>query len=131
MKHKLLYTLLLLSTVFFASCRKEVKNITGEVRMLSLRYMDVDIDGHSVRFDMKDAQITNGALMPEDSVAIDYIGSLQSQKAQALLVRLIPKQGHIVSLKPDTTKQLVTEEATAQEQKASAEFLRISKKHGH
>lgn len=131
MKHKLLHIILLLLTLLFASCRKEVKSIKGEVRGLSLRYMDVAIDGHSVQFDIKDAQLTNGAIMPADSVAIDYIGDLQSQEARALTVRLIPKQSRIVSLQPDTTKQLATEEATPQEQKASAEFLRISKKHGH
>lgn len=131
MKHKLLNIILLLLIMLFASCRKEVKSIKGEVRMLSMRYMDVAIDGHSVRFDIKDAQLTNGAVMPNDSISIDYVGSLQSQEARALAVRLIPKQSRIVSLQPDTTKQLVTEEATPQEQDASAEFLRIAKKRGH
>lgn len=87
------------------------------------------IDDHQVTFDYKQATFDNGFVMAGDSAVINYIGSLSDEPVKAVLIKLIPKKGHVVNAVYDPNKKLETAPMTPEQQKQLEEGVEFAKKH--
>lgn len=82
MKKYVIIPLLLLVLFAVQSCRKEIKVCTAKVQEVTdSMSMKTMIGDYEITFDMSKARLTNGAVMPGDSVRINYIGDLKERKA--------------------------------------------------
>ena len=114
-----------------SSCREKIQSTAGVVKKLNDTAMVAKISDYLITFDIKKMKLTHGAVMPGDSVKIDYVGDLKERKAIALIVTYIPQAGHYVEAGYDPTKKLITKPSTPKEDKELDEFLKDAKKHGH
>lgn len=87
------------------------------------------IDDHQVTFDYKQATFDNGFVMAGDSAEINYIGSLSDEPVKAVLIKLIPKKGHVMNAVYDPNKKLETAPMTDKEVKEMEEGVEFAKKH--
>jgi hypothetical protein len=119
------------------SCHKVVReDVRALVDEINDSVMVTKIDGKVVKFDVTEAQFTNGAVMYGDSVIVSYIGDLSMKRAFAERVYLIEKMGNIVIIdhnKPDTTKEVMTRPADpkqdAKAKKNAERMVRFAKKY--
>ncbi len=88
-----------------------------------------NIDDHKITFDIKKATFDNGAVMEGDSAEVRYVGNLSDEHVLAVIVKLIPKKGHIVNAVYDPNKKLETAPMSADEQKKFNEGIEFAKKH--
>ena len=84
---------------------------------------------HKVTFDFRQATFDNGYVMAGDSAEVSYIGELSDDPVKAVLIKLIPKQGHIVNAVYDPNKQLETAPMTEEQQEALDKGVEFAKKH--
>ena len=96
----------------------------GEGRYLVDQVTDSILLTHNgndvLRFDILQASYTNGLIQNGDSVAITYEGTPDDTgKAKALTIALIPKPSSVVEMGVDTSRELITREATEEEIEAS------------
>lgn len=102
------------TALLFAACSPEIKVCTGHVNSLNDSVMVLQIGEYEVSFDVVKARLTNGAVIPGDSVNVDYIGDLRKKQARAILINLIPPKGTVIDNTVDTTKELLTRPANPQ-----------------
>ena len=114
-----------------SSCREKIQSTAGVIKKINDTVMVTKISDYLISFDIKKVKLTHGAVMPGDSIKIDYIGDLKERKAIALVVTYIPQTGHYVEAGYDPTKKLQTKSSTPKEDKELDEFLKNAKKHGH
>ena len=88
-----------------------------------------NIDDHRVTFDIKQATFDNGFVMAGDSAVVHYIGSLSDDPVKAVLIKLIPKKGHVVDAVYDPNKKLETAPMSPEEEKSLEEGVEFAKKH--
>lgn len=110
-----------------ASCSEEVKSCAGRINSLNDSLMVMQIGEYEVNVNLSQARLTNGAIMPGDSVNVDYQGDLRKKSVKALLISLIPPQGTYVDAGVDTTRELQTTPMTDEEVRASQEFFEMQK----
>ena len=90
-----------------SSCQQnELRECRGVVTGITDSTLTAVIDGDTVQFEARDMRLTNGVMMPSDSVKINYIGRLEGQ-AKALTGELIPKT-RIVDAVYNPEKELET-----------------------
>lgn len=97
---KLFFTLFIIALVLTAmtGCRKSgLQNTCGVVKDLKIHKdtllsmtLIINEDGDTMLFNMDDARIQRGMMMPRDSVIVDYMYG-QGDTIKALVVTLIPK----------------------------------------
>ena len=97
---KLFFTLFIVALVLTAmtGCRKSgLQNICGVVKDLKIHKdtllsmtLIINEDGDTMLFNMDDARIQRGMMMPRDSVIVDYMYG-QGDTIKALVVTLISK----------------------------------------
>lgn len=87
------------------------------------------IDDHRVTFAIKQATFDNGFVMAGDSAVVHYIGSLSDDPVKAVLIKLIPKKGHVVDAVYDPNKKLETAPMTPEKVKSLEEGVEFAKKH--
>ena len=125
---------LLASVLFLCSCGEDIKTCSGRIKELTDSTMVAVTGGKDVTFDISRVQYDNGIVMAGDSVGIHYVGKLGGE-AYAVLVRLFPKQGEVMTIgrEADTSRVLKTkdEPMTEQELRSLENFVRKSKAHGH
>lgn len=124
MKKYVIIPLLLLVMLAMHSCRKEIKVCTAKIEEVSdSTSMITMIGDYQISFDISKARFTNGAVMPGDSVRINYIGDLKERKAKALVVYLIPKPGNVVDAVYDPNKELLTKPMDPEDKRRLDEFV--------
>lgn len=112
-----------------SSCKDKLQTTNAEVKKLTDTTFVATIDKYDISFDSKDARYDNGAIMEGDSVTIHYVGNLRDKKVKAMLVKLLPREGNIVEVKYDPTKDLKTKEISPEELKKLKEGVKYSKSH--
>lgn len=114
-------------------CKKnnKIEIVEGVIMGQTDSTVTLIINQNKVVFDTKQCRYTNGAVMIDDSVKIDYVGDLSEKQATALIIYLHPKPGRWVDAKYDPTKELKTKPMTEEEKKNLDDFVREAKKHGH
>ena len=85
------------------------------------------IDGHHITFDIKKATFDNGFVMAGDSCEIHYIGALSDDPVKVVLIKLIPKKGHVVNAVYNPNKKLETAPMSPEEQKSLDEGVDFAK----
>ena len=100
-------------TLTFYACHKVVRDQTfALVDEMNDSVLVAKINGERVKFDITEANFTNGAVMYGDSVIIHYIGDLSMKRAYAEAVHLVNRPGRIVEVPTDgsidSTKELKT-----------------------
>ena len=89
------------------SCRHKI--VRDECRALVDEINDSvlvgKIDGSKIKFDVRDASFTHGAVMYGDSVIIHYIGDLSMKRALAESVFLLDRPGKIIEVPKDPAKR--------------------------
>ena len=89
-------------TVCMVSCRKVVRDdVRALVDEINDTVMICKIDGSKVKFDIKEARFTHGAVMYGDSVIVKYIGDLSMKRAFAESVYLIERPSQIIVIDKD------------------------------
>lgn len=89
-------------TVCMVSCRKVVRDdVRALVDEINDSVMICKIDGSKVKFDIKEARFTHGAVMYGDSVIVKYIGDLSMKRAFAESVYLIERPSQIIVIDKD------------------------------
>ena len=132
MKKLLIFPLLLLSVLLIQSCRKEIKICTAKVsEVKDSTEMLTQIGDYEIKFDIKDARFTHGAVMQGDSVRINYIGELSKREAKALVVYILPKPGNVVDAVYNPDTELKTREMSEEKRERFKEFVRITKQRGN
>ncbi len=97
--------------VTLAGCSDKPKSYTGVVKSLTDTTLVASAAGRDATFGITKAEVTNGAIMPGDSVQLYYIGDPDDKDAQALVIRLIPRPGTVVDAVYDPNKPLLTKPA--------------------
>lgn len=103
----LLLSLCLFIGMSFVSCGDKIQVCSGKVKRLTDSTMIVTIDNHSVKFDMKNAEYSNGFVLVDDSVSIHYVGDFKEKNVRAVTVRIIPRST-VVDAVYDPSKELKT-----------------------
>ena len=110
-------------------CHKaERADATGVVDEITDSVMIVKIDGSKVKFDITECTFTNGAVMYGDSVIVGYVGDLSASYSVAETCYLIVKPSPIVEEGVDTTKALITREASPEEIEEIDKMIEAAKK---
>ena len=99
----------------------ELKEARAVVKSMTDSTVVATIDGEDATLLTKDVRTVNGAYMPGDSVVVNYVGSLSSGEARALLIALIPKPSEIFEGGVDMSRELKTADMSAEEQETSEE----------
>ena len=91
---KTLFAFLITILLFtFAGCRDNIKTCAGKIKNMTDTTIVANMGDYDITFDIKKAEVSNGAVMPNDSVLIHYVGDLSEKKATALVIKLIPHKG--------------------------------------
>ena len=102
-------------TVCMVSCHKVVRaDVRALVDEINDTVMVAKIGDSKVKFDIRQARFTNGAVMYGDSVIVNYIGDLSMKRAFAESIWLIERPGNIIVVDhnaPDTVKEVMTRPA--------------------
>ncbi len=124
-KYVVIPLLLLVAVLAMQSCRKEIKVCTAKVEQVAdSTTMTTHVGDYAISFDISKARFTHGAVMPGDSVRINYVGDLKERKAKALIVYLIPKPGNVVEVGYDAGKELLTKPMDPEDRRRLDEFVR-------
>ena len=112
----------------FNACSDEIKSTKVSIQSMTDTTFVSVIDDHRVTFDIKQATFDNGCVMAGDSAVVHYIGSLSDDPVKAVLIKLIPKKGHVVDAVYDPNKKLETAPMTKEEVKELEEGVEFAKK---
>ena len=120
--------------VLTVSCRHEVvrDDVKALVDEINESVLVGKIDGTKVKFDIREATFTHGAVMYGDSVIINYIGDLSMKRALAKTVFLLERKGNIIEIprepeKRDTVKKLMTKPADSKQLEESRRAVNAAK----
>ena len=113
----------------FNACGDEIKSTKVSIQSMTDTTFVSVIDDHRVTFDFEQATFDNGFVMAGDSAVVHYIGSLSDDPVKAVLIKLIPKKGHVVDAVYDPNKKLETAPMTKEEVKELEEGVEFAKKH--
>lgn len=128
MKKKItLFAVCSLSVLFFSCSSHEIKNTSAKITSMTDTTINATVGEDEIVFNTKKASYSNGAVMPDDSVVIYYVGNLSHKKATAAVVSLIPPKGTIVEVGNDTSKELKTVPMTDEEVKEFDDFVEHEK----
>ena len=122
-------TICLIAILSFNACSEEIKSTNVSIKQMTDSTLLTIIDDHQVTFDYKQATFDNGFVMAGDSAVINYIGSLSDDPVKAVLIKLIPKKGHVMNAVYDPNKKLETAPMTDKEVKELEEGVEFAKKH--
>lgn len=128
---KTLFAFLITILLFtFVGCRDNIKTCAGKIKNMTDTTIVANMGDYDITFDIKKAEVSNGAVMPNDSVLIHYVGDLSEKKATALVIKLIPHKGNVVEAIYNPNKKLETKPMTKEEVKENEEFVKAAKR-GH
>ena len=113
----------------FNACSDEIKSTKVSIQSMTDTTFVSVIDDHRVTFDIKQATFDSGFVMAGDSAVVHYIGSLSDNPVKAVLIKLIPKKGHVVDAVYDPNKKLETAPMTPEKVKSLEEGVEFAKKH--
>ena len=116
--------------ITFVGCGKDMKTCAGKIKSMTDTTIVTNIGDYDITFDIKKAEVSNGAVMPGDSIVVHYIGELSEKKATALVIKLIPPKGKVVEAIYDPNKKLETKPMTKEEVKEMNDFVKAAKR-GH
>jgi hypothetical protein len=119
-------------------CRKVVRaDVRALVDEINDTVMVAKIGDSKVKFDIREAKFTHGAVMYGDSVIVNYIGDLDEKRAFAESIYLLERPSQIItidhnapidpSVKPET-KPIETKEAKEM-QRNSDRMIKAAKKY--
>ncbi len=119
-------------TVCMVSCHKVVRDdVRALVDEINDTVMICKIDGSKVKFDIKEARFTHGAVMYGDSVIVKYIGDLSMKRAFAESVYLIERPSQIIVIdkdaKIDPNAEVLTRPADPDNTKLTEEGLKAAR----
>lgn len=94
------------------SCKKELKNVRGEVRNVivdddTLRSLTLMVGEDSMVFHLEEARFNNGMMLPHDSAIVDYIDG-KNDTARALVVTVLPKVQKTIDPSKNENQKLLT-----------------------
>ena len=124
--------------IVVVSCRKVVRaDVRAYVDEINDTVMVCKIGDSKVKFDIKEATFTHGAVMYGDSVIVNYIGDLDEKRAFAESVYLLERPSQIIEIdrsKPIDPKAApetrpADPEADAQKHKNSMRMLKAAKRY--
>lgn len=122
-------TICLIAILSFSACSEEIKRTNVSIKQMTDSTLLTIIDDHQVTFDYKQATFDNGFVMAGDSAEINYIGSLSDDPVKAVLIKLIPKKGHVMNAVYNPNKKLETAPMTKEEEQELEEAIEFAKKH--
>lgn len=108
MKKSLSAALVAALALTLAACSDKPKSCTGVIKSMTDTTLVANTEGRDATFNITKARMTNGAIMPGDSVQMYYIGDPDDKDAKALVIRLIPHPGTVVNAVYDPKKELLT-----------------------
>lgn len=96
--------------MFAGSCKPKLKNARGLVKNVYIYYdtlkaMTVQMsedEGDTMVFNLSEARLNNGIMMPQDSVIVEYING-RHDTARAFVVTILPKP--VKYINPDAEKK--------------------------
>ena len=91
-----------------SSDNRGLKESLAVVKSMTDSTIVATIDGSDATLITTEARIPNGVYMPGDSVRLNYVGSLSSGEAKALLIYVLPQASKVVNAKFDGSKELKT-----------------------
>ena len=114
------------------SCRKVVRaDVRALVDEINDTVMVCKIGDSKVKFDIREAKFTHGAVMYGDSVVVNYIGDLSMKRAFAESVYLLERPSNIVVIdkkaKVDPNAEPQTRPADPDRKKASDDALKAAR----
>lgn len=113
---KILYVLAAsaLMSAAFTGCREKLKDVTGLVTTVDLsrmgdtiHYIKMATGEDTLIFTVKDAEYTNGFMIPGDSAQVYYFKG-NGDTLRAMVIGVKPKPAHVIDIKKDTTETLLT-----------------------
>ena len=119
-------------SVAMVSCRKVVRaDVRALVDEINDTVMVCKIGDSKVKFDIREAKFTHGAVMYGDSVVVNYIGDLSMKRAFAESVYLLERPSNIVVIdkkaKVDPNAEPQTRPADPDRKKASDDALKAAR----
>jgi len=115
--------------MLFNACREEMKVTSVKLNGVTDSTIVTKIDGHEIVFSIKEATFDNGMVMAGDSVTVHYVGDMGQGTARALLIKLIPRKGHVVNAVYDPSKELKTDSLSDTDLKSMHEAIEFAKRH--
>jgi len=111
------------------SCGRKLKRCSGVVTYIQKDTLKMKVGNDNAVFITIGANYDSGVVTVKDSAEVTYIGS--STNKRAILVRLITKKGHIIDIKKDTSKVLITTPAPPAQVKKFKKFIKEEKERLH
>lgn len=97
------------------SCSEKLKKASGVVANVessnlgdTLKSMKLFDGEDTLVFALKEAQYNNGVMLAKDSVDVYYLKGHHTDTLRAMLVYVKPQPAHVIEVKVDTTKKLLT-----------------------
>ena len=112
------------------SCEEKIQKCRAAVKEMNDSAMVTKIDKYDIKFDTKQAKFMGGAVMPGDSVVIDYVGDLRDKTAKAVIVSLIPPKPNYIEAGYDPSKKLETSPMSKEEVKEMEDFMKRAHENG-
>jgi hypothetical protein len=112
-----------------SSCKPKLKRCSGIITYIQKDTIKMKIGDKDAVFLTAGANFERGIVVASDSAEVTYLGSFSNGKA--VLIRLIPPKSHIIDVKTDTTKQLITTPASPAKLKKFKEFIKKEKERLH
>ncbi len=99
-------------TLGITSCKKELKNVRGEVRNVvidddTLRSLTLQVGEDSMVFHLESARFNNGMMLPHDSVIVDYLDG-DNDTAKAFVITVLPKPQKTIDPSKNENQKLLT-----------------------
>lgn len=115
MKKCLIAWVVLLGCTFsFSSCEEKLKEKEGVVTSVdasklgdTIYSMKVYDGADTLLFSLKDARYSNGVMLKDDQVRVNYING-NGDTLRAMLVYVRPKAFKAIEIKPDSSKELLS-----------------------
>jgi len=125
MKKIFKYILPICVCIFLSSCGHKIKRCSGVVTYILNDTMKMKVGNKDAIFFIKGVDYDGGVVVVNDSAEITYVGS--NLNGRAVLIRLIPPKSHIIDIKKDTTKELMTSPASPERIKKFKKFIKDGK----
>ena len=123
-----------MSLLMMVSCNDKIQTTKGKITQIKKdTTMVLRIDKYDITIDVHNVEYKSGAVMPGDSVVMEYMGNLRDKSVQAVALSLIPPKGTFIHSGYDPSKELKTakDTVTKNAQQRLDAFMKMSKANGH
>jgi hypothetical protein len=127
-------------SVAMVSCRKVVRaDVRALVDEINDTVMVCKIGDSKVKFDIREAKFTHGAVMYGDSVVVNYIGDLSEKRAFCESVYLLDRPSNIIEIdrskpvdpKAEPQTRPADAKADAQKHQKSMDMIKAAKRYAN